>query len=129
MCRKPWQCMAQGVPGGRLPGGDRATAINTDTVHLDHCLELVKKWHDLRSDFERKLFALTGDALIQTATTGQYLPHVFNGHCDGDGNKHYKLIAAAPETFRHVHELYDVGMTTTPSIGTSSSSRSSTIAR
>jgi hypothetical protein len=112
MCRKPWQCMATGLPGGRVKGGARATAINTDTVHLDHCLALVKKWHDLRSDFEQQLLALTGDAQISTATTGQYVPDVFNGHCDGDGNKHYKLISAAPETFRRVHELYDVTTTT-----------------
>lgn len=130
MCRKPWQCMAQGAPGGRLPGGERATHINTDTVLLDHCLTLVKQWHDLRSDFERKLFALTGDTQIETATTGQYLPNVFNGHCDGDGNKHYKLIAAAPETLRRVHELYDtVTSTTTTTVPVVATSSSSSIVR
>jgi hypothetical protein len=117
--------MAQAGPGGHLPG-TRSVALDTNSVNVDHCMALVKQWHDLRSDFEKKLFALTGDAQIRTATTGQYRPEVFNGHCDGDGNKHYKLISAAPETFRRVHELYDVGMTTPP-IG-SSSSRNSTIA-
>ena len=125
MYRKPWQCQAQGVPGGSLPGA-RDAFLDINMVNLDHCMSLLKQWHDLRSDFEQKLLALTGDAQIRNATTGQYRQDVFNGHCDGDGNKHYKLIAAAPETFRRVHELYDVDMTT-PSIG-SRSSRNSTIA-
>jgi hypothetical protein len=107
MCRKPWQCMALGAPRGKLPGGKPNSALKTEQVNLDHCLALVKKWHDLRSDFEQKLLALTGDATIATATTGEYLPHVFNGHCDGDGNKHYKFLSAAPETWRRVRELYD----------------------
>jgi hypothetical protein len=104
--------MAQGAPKGKLPGGERASAINTQQVNLDHCLALVKKWHDLRSDFEQKLHALTGDATILATTTGEYLPDVFNGHCDGDGNKHYKLLSAAPETWRRVRELYDNVVTT-----------------
>jgi hypothetical protein len=119
MCRKPWGCQAKGVPGGHRLFAPNS-AIDIDMVNLDHCLALQKQWHDLRSDFERKLFALTGDAQIRTATTGRYRPDVFNGHCNGDGGKHYKLISAAPETFRRVRELYDVGMTTPP-IGSRSS--------
>lgn len=98
--------MATGQSGGRKPGGGRATAINTDTVHLSHCLELVRQWHDLRTDFEQKLLELTGDANIKDGATGEYLPDVFRGHCNGDGNEHYKLISATPETLRRLPELY-----------------------
>ena len=51
MRRKPWQCMAVGRSGGRLPGGGRAMAINTDQLNIDRCLRLIKMWHDVRLDF------------------------------------------------------------------------------
>ena len=106
MCRKPWQCQATGSPGGRASGQGRATAINTDTVHLDHCWELVERWHDLRADFENELYDLTNDETILSGINGTYMPDIFRGHCDGDGNKHYKLIAGTKETFGRVSELY-----------------------
>jgi len=107
MCRKPWQCQATGLPGGKKPGGERATAINIDTVNLDHCLGLVNRWHDLRKDFEDQLYALTKDESIKNGTAGSYRSDVFNGHCKGDGNDHYLLLSASDETFRRVHELYE----------------------
>jgi hypothetical protein len=108
MCGKPWQCLAQGMSGDQWPGGARATtAIHTDTVHLDHCLALVQQWHDLRTDLETKLFALTGDVnLTASGASGHYRPEIFNGHCDGDGHRHYKRIAASPATLQRVPELY-----------------------
>lgn len=106
MCRKPWQCQATGLPGGKKPGGERATAINTDTVNLDHCLELVHQWHDLRKDLEDQLFALSKDESIRNGTKGSYRVDVFNGHCKGDGNDNYLLLAGSSETFRRIHELY-----------------------
>lgn len=98
--------MATGHPGGKIPGGGRATAINTDMVHLSHCLELVSQWHDLRTDFETKLMALTGDNKVAEGSTGEYRPDVFKGHCDGDGNAHYRPISASLETLRRIQELY-----------------------
>jgi hypothetical protein len=98
--------MAIGSPGGRVPGQDRGSAINTDTNHLDHCLELVRRWHDLRKDFENQLFELTNDETIQLGINGTYKPEFFLGHCDGDGNKHYKLISGKKETIRRIQELY-----------------------
>lgn len=99
--------MATGVSGGRKPGGGRATAINIDQVHLEHCMQLVHRWHDLRSDFEDKLHALTGDNSILSSRNGTYMPDVFNGHCQGDGNDFYNLLAGKDESFERVHELYN----------------------
>ena len=107
LCKKPWQCMAIGHSGGRLPGGNRATAIDTDQVNLDHCMELIKKWHDLRSDLENQLYHLTNDQSIKNGTAGPYKPEVFNGHCNGDGNKHYVLLSGSDGSFKRIHELYD----------------------
>jgi hypothetical protein len=106
MCRKPWQCQATGISGGKDQGGARATAINTDTVNLDHCLGLVRQWHELRSDFEKKLYELTKDESIQNGTIGEYKPEVFGGHCQGDGNSNYLVLSAEEETFRRIQELY-----------------------
>lgn len=107
MCRKPWQCQATGAPGGKIPGQGRATAINTDTVHLEHCLELVRRWHDLRADFEGQLYELTKDETIQSdGMGGTYRQDIFRGHCTGDGNKHYLLLAGSKESLKRSQELY-----------------------
>jgi hypothetical protein len=100
--------MATGSPGGKAPGKGRATAINTDCVNLDHCLELVKKWHTLRSDFEDQLYALTKDTTIkQIGRSGKYKSDIFDGHCNADGNDGYVVLAGKNETFARVHELYE----------------------
>jgi hypothetical protein len=112
LCGKPWQFLAQWVSGDRSPGdaGARAitAAIHTDTVHLIHCLALVQQWHDLGTDLETKLLALTGDVnLTKSGASGYYRPEIFNGHCDGDGHRHYKRITASPATLQRVPELYN----------------------
>jgi hypothetical protein len=106
MCRKPWQCQATGISGGKVPGGKRATAVNTDTVNLDHCLGLVRRWHELREDFEKQLYELTKDESIQNGTIGEYKRDIFGGHCQGDGNSNYLLLSAKEETFHRVQQLY-----------------------
>jgi lipopolysaccharide biosynthesis glycosyltransferase len=107
MCRKPWQCMAKGAPGGHDPGGSRGSAIDIDTVHLDHCLELVRQWHSLRTDFENQLYDLTQDESIKRlGAPGTYMADIFQGHCEGDGNEHYITLSGLEETFGRIHELY-----------------------
>lgn len=107
MCHKPWQCMAQGESGGKLRSESPETAIDTDIVDLTQCLALVKMWHDLRTDLEAKLLALTGDVEIANGSNGTYREDVFNGHCDGDGTSaNYIPISTSPEMFRRMHELY-----------------------
>lgn len=106
MCRKPWQCQATGASGGKKPGGERASALNTNTVNLEHCLDLVHKWHTLRQDFEKQLYSLTKDEAIKNGTIGNYRPDVFGGHCQGDGNSEYLLLSGSNETFYRIAELY-----------------------
>lgn len=106
MCRKPWQCMAVGSDNGKAPGKDRATAINTRMCLLEHCYELIKKWHSLRSDFEQKLLELTNDQSILGGATGAYRRDIFLGHCDDDGNAGYRTISASTATLQRIGELY-----------------------
>lgn len=105
MCRKPWQCQAQGGEGGRIDG-KRASAVNTDTVNLEHCLDLVRKWHELRKDLEDQLYDLTKDDSIKEATNGTYRSEVFLGHCKEDGNSGYLIMTGKDESYKQVEELY-----------------------
>mmetsp|Transcript_2095 Transcript_2095/g.3121 ORF Transcript_2095/g.3121 Transcript_2095/m.3121 type:complete len:112 (-) Transcript_2095:101-436(-) len=106
MCRKPWLCQATGVPGGKKEGGGRGSALNTNVVNVDHCLEMAKEWHSIRSDLESALFELTKDEQIQEGSQGDYHREVFQGHCGGDGDEHYLQLSASEATLERLHELY-----------------------
>lgn len=107
MCRKPWQCMATGsYDGKRTPGGGRATAIDKRMVDLDHCMDLVRRWHELRADLENQLLELTGDSSVRAGSVGTYREDVFLGHCNDDGNGGYLMLSGKEETFGRMSELY-----------------------
>ena len=105
-CRKPWACIGTGESGGKKPGGQRASAVNTDVAHLDHCMMLLQKWHSLRFDLENKLFNLTGDSSIREGSNGTYKADVFLGHCSDDGYSGYLKLAVKNETFSRFSEIY-----------------------
>ncbi len=105
-CRKPWACVGTGHSGGRFPGAPRASSVNTDVAHLDHCMMLLEKWHSVRLDLENKLFDLTRDASIRNGTTGNYKEDIFHGHCSEDGFSGYLNLAGTDETFSRYSELY-----------------------
>ena len=105
-CRKPWTCIGTGEAGGRKPGGEKASAVNTDVAHLDHCMMLLQKWHSVRLDLENQLFKLTGDRSILAGSTGTYKKDIFLGHCSDDGNDGYLNLAGKNETFSRFSELY-----------------------
>ena len=105
-CRKPWACIGMGSSGGKKPGGQRASAVNTDVAHLDHCMMLLQKWHAVRLDLETQLFNLTGDSSIMDGTTGTYKSDVFLGHCTEDGFGGYLNLAGTNESFSRFSEMY-----------------------
>jgi hypothetical protein len=111
LCRKPWQCISRGNnksrPKDRGPGESKYD-IPLNVVNKDHCYELVRHWHDLRLDFEKQLFSLTGDKSIFDGTKNKYREDIFRGHCKGEGNSGYVSIAGENETFKRVSELYDI---------------------
>ena len=106
-CRKPWQCMGIANPNGRNAANQRASAIPTDIVNAEHCYELIRLWHELRTDFEHQLYILTGDETIWNGTKHEYRKDIFLGHCQRDGNTGYQPIMGNEETFLRVDELYD----------------------
>jgi len=105
-CRKPWLCQATGASGGKKKGGVMASAINTDTVILEHCLQIVREWHLLRSDLESSIYELTNDDSIKLGVAGDYRKDIFQGHCDGDGSKNYLQLSLQDENMYRIQELY-----------------------
>jgi hypothetical protein len=69
-------------------------------------MNLIEKWHNVRADFETKLYALTGDESVPKGREGDYKQQYFHGHCRGDGGKFYIPITGTNETFHMVSKLY-----------------------
>ena len=105
-CRKPWNCVSVGHGGGRVPGGPPGTHIDTDAGNLEHCVELVKKWHELRLDLENTVVALTQDKSVLNGVRGNHKRDIFCGHCFGEGGSNYTRIQGLPATFERMQELY-----------------------
>ena len=60
-------------------------------ANLDHCLDLVREWHSMRSDLEIMLFSSNKETLenLFKGTHGSYKCDVFQGHCENDGDDFY----------------------------------------
>ena len=67
---------------------------------------LISKWHEIRSDFEQKLYTLTNDEYLLTGFAGTYKANYFKGHCSGEGGTNYRNINATSTSFKQVPELY-----------------------
>ena len=110
VCGKPWVCTTEGVSYGartRKSYRGKDFVINTDAVHVDHCMILIEKWHAARKDFENQLFALTKDESINGFSTGSYKTDLFHGHCNGEGAANYTALSLNQETLTSVQKLYD----------------------
>ena len=90
-CRKPWNC--RGVSGGTGTGG-----IDPRTADYEHCMEVIHTWHEMRTDLEDKIVAVTGKKTVLDGRKGSYKKEVFMGHCDGDGANGYLPITSPEET-------------------------------
>ena len=112
-CRKPWLCIGEGNEGIPRRVRDRTRRdkllLPVKSVHVDHCLQLAKVWHDYRTDLETKLLKLTGDDGIGAGQTGTYMPQVFGGHCTELGPQGYLPMGASKESLKRVRELYGEG--------------------
>jgi hypothetical protein len=100
-CRKPWNCVGVGAAGG-----EDGAAIDIHAGSYEKCMDVVRRWHELRADFESKLYDLTKDDLILKAASQNYKKEVFLGHCGGEGGKNYSQIDASDESLAKVPLLY-----------------------
>ncbi|CAB9523175.1 expressed unknown protein [Seminavis robusta] len=100
-CRKPWNCVSEGTPGG-----SKGKTIDTTTGKLEHCLPLIKKWHDVRKDLQTKLYQLSKDERILDGSKGTHKKDLFHGHCSEEGSTGYLQIQAKNETFAKLPTLY-----------------------
>jgi hypothetical protein len=101
-CRKPWNCIGEGSHSGKFG----KQSIPEDQVHLDHCMELLTIWHNIRTDLETKLLELTGDKTIEEGRVGDYKKEIFQGHCKGNGGENYLTLTGTTGTFQSISDLY-----------------------
>lgn len=101
-CRKPWNCIGEGSRSDK----SNKQSIPEDQVHLNHCMELMTIWHNVRTDLETKLLNLTGDKTIRKGRVGKYKKDVFQGHCTGNGGENYLALTGKTATFRRISNLY-----------------------
>ena len=71
-CGKSWNCDLE---------NQIATSPHLDT---EHCLELHKVWHELRSDLENEVFKMTGNETVKQLSAGELKRDVFMGHCQNE---------------------------------------------
>ncbi len=100
-CRKPWNCIGEGDSTVF-----EKSSIPEDSVKLDHCMELLTVWHNMRTSLETQLYELTGDEVIQEGQVGTYKNQVFHGHCKANGQSHYLPLRMKPESRKRIKELY-----------------------
>jgi hypothetical protein len=115
-CRKPWNCIGEGdssLPKERRNAKRDKTPLEKmlipeDSVHLDHCMELLTVWHKHRADLENKLQVLTGGEMgvVSVYQAGDYKKQVFQGHCTGNGPEHYILLSENPDSVKRIAKLY-----------------------
>ena len=102
--RKPWNCIGQGVKGGKKD--KPADAIDTNMGIFEHCMDLISKWHEVRADFESSFYDLTKDETILKSSSGRHKREWFKGHCDGEGGENYVTIQANRESFKQLAKMY-----------------------
>ena len=92
-CRKPWNCI--GITWAK--GQDKkAQGIDERNTNFDKCLEVVKLWHNLRSELEGKVIRLTGNQSLEKVwRRGEFKADVFNGHCVENGQGGYIPLSGA----------------------------------
>jgi len=104
MCRKPWQCIAK--PDDGITDCKKGKCLDTNVVNVEHCYEVIKEWHKLRTEVEEELLKMTGDETIVEGQKGDYKNDIFMGHCNDDGNDGYLLMSGKDDTFKRVNDLY-----------------------
>lgn len=107
-CRKPWQCAG-------ISSSDKGEYIDPRTANFDHCMEVVRSWHEMRSDLEHRVHEiniignnLTAGGLLQQEgqiVVGDYMTNVFMGHCRSNGADGYIPISLTKEMLSKVADV------------------------
>lgn len=88
-CRKPWNCAGK----SSTAKGD----IDPRTTEYGHCMEVARRWHEMRTDLETRIMNVTGDDGVLKGRSGEYKRDVFKGHCSDDGQDGYIPISSSKE--------------------------------
>ena len=120
-CRKPWNCIGDGdstlkLPRNKVSRSVKNQLIPENIVHLDHCLDLLQVWHDVRTDLEDELTRLAptvstrndknnSTEMIAHARRGTYKTKTFQGHCLANGD-YLSLANGHHETLQRIAQIY-----------------------
>lgn len=110
-CRKPWNCIGEGSAAPSASGGKSNQRIPENLVVLDHCLELLRVWHTVRTNLETQLTRYVKNKNksntqgIDKARHGPYKPPVFQGHCSANG-KYLNLASGDQEILKSIAQMY-----------------------
>ncbi|CAJ1955361.1 unnamed protein product [Cylindrotheca closterium] len=91
-CKKPWECLI--AHPRHAADKSQQTRLNNLT-NITTCGLLMRKWFDLRSDFEEKLHKTAG--VVPATRDGSFKPESFGGYCKGRGA--YIAMNVPPENF------------------------------
>ena len=80
--------------------------LNTLLLSLDHCLELTKLWHQMRSNLDGRLLVATNDKKVAEGRRGKNHKNIFIGHCDGEGSKNYRPLQGIGASLKKIPALY-----------------------
>lgn len=98
-CRKPWNCT------GRSQPSDERGIKGINHRSFEHCLPLVRRWHEIRYDFEDKWYEVTKDEQVLEGRVGKHRPDIFMGHCNGETGSNYIQLkdTIASDVMKQIH--------------------------
>ena len=93
-CGKPWKCVAD------------EKLHKQREIDVNHCFELQRLWHALRTDFENELLTKTGDNSVKKLSQGEYKTDTFLGHCRNETD-YISLLEFSDDVVQISSDLYN----------------------
>mmetsp|Transcript_31201 Transcript_31201/g.47788 ORF Transcript_31201/g.47788 Transcript_31201/m.47788 type:complete len:484 (+) Transcript_31201:84-1535(+) len=91
-CKKPWECA---VPHPRVPRNKKQVYRLSHLTNITTCMNLHRKWFELREDFEEELQKASG--VVPAKRDGTHEEKYFMGYCKRPGQ--YITMELPPENF------------------------------
>jgi hypothetical protein len=99
-CKKPWECQ---MAYPRVPRDKRQSYRLQNLVNVTMCMELVREWFILRTEFEIALEMVSKGNIPSTVRSGTFEEQYFMGYCRNNGG--YIPMIPPPDDF-DMSQLY-----------------------
>lgn len=93
-CKKPWECQ---LASPRVPRDKKQSYRLENLVNITMCMELVREWFVLRTEFEIALEVASHGNIRSTARSGTFEEQYFMGYCRNIGE--YVAMNTPPDDF------------------------------